>query len=46
MVRPLKNSLLVRSFRVFAALMLREMITRYGRSFGGYLWAVIEPMAV
>ncbi len=41
-----ENSLLVRSFRVFAALMLREMITRYGRSVGGYIWAVIEPAAV
>jgi len=25
--------------------MLREMSTRYGRSPGGYLWAVIEPVA-
>lgn len=46
LARRLENSLLVRSFRVFAALILREMITRYGRSFGGYIWAVIEPMAV
>lgn len=40
------DNLVIRSFRVFAALMIREMITRYGRSFGGYIWAVIEPMAV
>lgn len=46
LARYLEDSLLVRSLRVFAALMLREMITRYGRSFGGYVWAVIEPMAV
>lgn len=46
LMRALGNSLLGRSFRVFAALILREMITRYGRSFGGYIWAVIEPMAV
>lgn len=26
------------------ALMLREMATRYGRSPGGYLWAVAEPV--
>lgn len=27
------------------ALMLREMVTSYGRSPGGYLWAVLEPIA-
>lgn len=32
--------------RVLRALMVREMITRYGRSPLGYLWAVIEPAAV
>jgi capsular polysaccharide transport system permease protein len=26
------------------ALMLREMSTRYGRSPGGYIWAVLEPL--
>ena len=30
--------------RVVLALMLREMATRYGRSPGGYLWAVVMPM--
>jgi len=30
--------------RVISALMIREMITRYGRSWGGYLWAVAEPI--
>ncbi|RVT83507.1 sugar ABC transporter permease [Rhodobacteraceae bacterium CCMM004] len=30
-------------FRSVAALMLREMSTRYGRSPGGYLWAILEP---
>ena len=29
--------------RVIAALLIREMITRYGRSPGGYLWAIVEP---
>ena len=33
------------SLRVIAALILREMATRYGRSPGGYLWAVLEPVA-
>lgn len=32
------------SLRTIIALMLREMSTRYGRSPGGYVWAVVEPM--
>lgn len=31
--------------RAIAALVLREMATTYGRSPGGYLWAVVEPVA-
>jgi capsular polysaccharide transport system permease protein len=31
--------------RVLIALMIREMITRYGRSAGGYIWAILEPLA-
>jgi capsular polysaccharide transport system permease protein len=31
--------------RAIAALILREMATTYGRSPGGYLWAVVEPVA-
>jgi capsular polysaccharide transport system permease protein len=31
------------SLRTIAALMLREMSTTYGRSPGGYVWAVAEP---
>lgn len=30
--------------RTILALMLREMSTRYGRSPGGYIWAVLEPL--
>jgi len=30
--------------RTVLALMLREMSTSYGRSPGGYLWAVLEPL--
>lgn len=30
--------------RTILALMLREMSTRYGRSPGGYLWSVLEPV--
>lgn len=31
--------------RTVMALMLREMSTRYGRQPGGYIWAVLEPLA-
>lgn len=31
--------------RTIMALMLREMATTYGRSAGGYLWTVAEPVA-
>lgn len=33
------------SLRAVLALILREMSTTYGRSPGGYLWAVLEPVA-
>lgn len=33
------------AFRSVTALVLREMATTYGRSPGGYLWAVLEPVA-
>lgn len=33
-----------RSIRSITALMLREMSARYGRSPGGYIWAVLEPI--
>lgn len=33
------------SLRTIAALILREMSTRYGRTPGGYIWAVLEPLA-
>lgn len=34
------------TIRVIFALMVREMITRYGRSFGGYFWAIAEPVGM
>jgi len=34
----------LRTGRAVAALMLREMATRYGRSPGGYVWALLEPL--
>ena len=36
---------LSRTPRVVGALMLREMSTTYGKSPGGYLWAILEPTA-
>ena len=33
------------TLRAVLALMLREMSTRYGRTPGGYLWAIVEPLA-
>lgn len=32
--------------RVILALMLREMSSRYGRSPGGYVWALLEPVGM
>lgn len=34
-----------RFFRSFSALVLREMSSSYGRSPGGYIWAIAEPVA-
>lgn len=34
-----------RFFRSVSALVLRDMATTYGRSPGGYLWAIVEPVA-
>ncbi|WP_233499463.1 ABC transporter permease [Pararhodobacter sp. CCB-MM2] len=33
-------------YRAIPALMLREMSTRYGRTPGGYLWAILEPLGM
>ena len=34
----------LRFWRSFSALILREMTTTYGRSPGGYIWAILEPV--
>jgi capsular polysaccharide transport system permease protein len=39
------ESAIVIQARVLFALVMREMSTRFGRSAGGYLWAVLEPVA-
>lgn len=33
-----------KTLRTIGALILREMVTTYGRSPGGYMWAVIDPI--
>lgn len=35
----------IASFRAIGALILREVTTTYGRSPGGYVWAILEPVA-
>ncbi len=42
-MRSRKETLLEVQVRVLFALVVREMVTRYGRSAGGYVWAIIEP---
>lgn len=41
-LHPAKRSSFATS-RTIGALILREMATTYGRSAGGYIWAVLEP---
>jgi capsular polysaccharide transport system permease protein len=36
---------LVAHFRVVAALLIREMSSRFGRNPGGYLWALLDPIS-
>ncbi len=42
--RPYKNGPRFRMARTVVALILREMATTYGRSAGGYIWAILEPV--
>jgi capsular polysaccharide transport system permease protein len=39
-------SVFVVSAKSIVALMLREMSTRYGRTPGGYVWAIMEPLGM
>lgn len=43
--RPRRTVPRMATLRAIVALILREMSTTYGRSPGGYLWAVLEPVA-
>jgi capsular polysaccharide transport system permease protein len=42
---PKAGRLRFRRLRVLGALVIREMGTKHGRSAGGYLWALLEPLA-
>ena len=44
-LRPAQRPSKVTAKRTVAALALREMVTTYGRSPGGWAWAVVEPVA-
>lgn len=41
-----KASYTVRTLRTITALILREMGAKYGRTPGGYIWAILEPVAM
>ena len=41
---PVHGPVRLRWLRVLFALVVREMSTRFGRSWGGYLWAILEPV--
>ncbi len=43
---PLATRWPVTALRAIGALVLREMATRYGRTPGGYLWAVLQPLGM
>jgi len=46
-IRPAQRpQLRFRGARAVIALILREMSTSYGRSPGGYLWAILQPLAM
>lgn len=43
---PPKRKRLIEGVRSITALVLREMSTRYGRTPGGYVWALLEPVGM
>lgn len=44
-LRPIHRQQRFATVRTILALVLREMTSTYGKSPGGYIWAVIEPVA-
>lgn len=43
-LRPIRKSIWLSGPRTVMALILREMTSSYGRSPGGYLWIIVEPV--
>ena len=43
---PSRGGALGDALRSISALILREMTTRYGRTPGGYIWALLEPLGM
>lgn len=46
MTPAVPSNLRYRGLRTVVALILREMSTTYGRSPGGYIWAILQPVAM
>ena len=44
--RSRRHGRLLPPLRTITALVMREMSTRYGRSPGGYLWAILDPLGM
>lgn len=44
-LRPVHRPMPLVTVRVVTALVLREMTSTYGRKPGGYVWAILEPVA-
>ena len=42
--KPVREPIRFQRLRVLFALVLREMSTKFGRSYGGYIWALAEPL--
>jgi capsular polysaccharide transport system permease protein len=43
-LRPVSKQMPFATFRTVMAMVLREMTATYGRTPGGYIWAIIEPV--
>ena len=43
-IQPRRDSVSMRSARSIGAIILHEMSATYGRTPGGYLWAILEPL--
>ena len=43
-LREVRQHRRLATFRTISALMLREMSTSHGKSSGGYLWSILEPV--